>query len=310
MFNAFNIDENDVKMTNGTNPFDIPSPTTDPFGIARDTKIPEASTGFNDNPFHMNKSNDTSIRPRSGKDALSSSNWLAYQHSMDEANLDSIEDLQDTSLITQTNNVNLNNPFSISTMPNTNQSNDITSQNFPMDLLFDTKIDLNTVPTGNSKNPFANPEQNSSSYDPFGLHQTNTSVTASSGNDSIIDASKPNQNQIFSSSSTTEKPLPQATITSAAPLTVLNTFGQSPVASQEISDVTSITGFNNQFADWFSQSDNFMSSIDRKTTETSTQNDMNRVKNTGDVFGNFSRPAATLSTLRMCYKHSYLDFVY
>ena len=182
MFNtfadAFNTDGNNTKKMNGTNPFDSPSSTTDPFGISSDMKISESSEKFDDNPF---KTPDTSVRPRSGKEALSSSNWLAYQHSMDEAHLDSIEDLQEASLITQTNNINLKNPFSVST--------DNTSQNFTTDFQSNSTI--------NSKNPFADFDQNSSAYDPFGLNQSNTSKVTES--DSSTDLSKSTQNQTFSS---------------------------------------------------------------------------------------------------------------
>jgi hypothetical protein len=192
MFNtfadAFNTDGNTTKKMNGTNPFDSPSSTTDPFGISSDMKISESSEKFDDNPF---KTTDTSVRPRSGKEALSSSNWLAYQHSMDEANLDSIEDLQEASLITQTNNINLKNPFLVSTTDNT-------SQNFTTDFLSNS----NTNSTINSKNPFEDFDQNSAAYDPFGLNQTNTSTaftTKVTESDSFTDISKSNQNQTFAS---------------------------------------------------------------------------------------------------------------
>jgi hypothetical protein len=284
----FNTDENNTKKMNGTNPFDLPSSTTDPFGISSNMTISESSEKFDDNPFKMT---NTSIRPRSGKEALSSSNWLAYQHSMDEANLDSIEDLQEASLITQTNNVNLNNPFLISTISNINQSTDITSQNFSIDFLSNS----NTKLPINSTNPFANLDQNSSAYDPFGLNQTNTSTTLPTKvteSDSFTDISKFNQNQTFSSPLTIEK-------------SISETASSQPIAAPSVlTDVPSNPEVNNQFLDWFTQSDNFTSNIDSKKSESSPKNDIHAIKNTEDLFGNIYRASQTLSTLRMYSKLS------
>jgi len=168
MFNEFDTNENSTKKSNGTNPFDL-SPT-DPFSIS-------STENLADNPFvvQTNAEKSSTVRPRSGKEALSSSNWLAYQHSMDEANLDSNEPL------------NVNNPFSMldtETTTTNNSSDNVPAQNFNMDFLFDS----------NSANPFTN--------DPFGLN-----------------ANSSNEN------------------------------------SQNQTNTTAVnSGFDNQFSDWFTQS--------------------------------------------------------
>ena len=94
---VFNSDENHSRKLNGTaatNPFELSS-TADPFGISGEMNLSAAENKFDDQPFPIAVKREKPVRVRSGKDALSSSNWLAYQHSMDEANLDSSEDLQD-----------------------------------------------------------------------------------------------------------------------------------------------------------------------------------------------------------------------
>lgn len=161
MFNTFtdtcNTEENNTKQMNGLNPFDLPSSTADPFGISSNMKLSESSEKFDDNPFIVDTNKEKGTRPRSGKEALSSSNWLAYQHSMDEANFDLLEDARDKSLITQSNNDNPMNPFSAPTVSsNTDQSNEILLQISSMNLLFDSNIDSNTTLPTNSNNLFTN----------------------------------------------------------------------------------------------------------------------------------------------------------
>lgn len=296
MFNTFadvfNTDENNTNKINGTNPFDLPSSTTDPFGISSNMKISESSEKFDDNPFNINANNNNnnnnkSVRPRSGKEALSSSNWLAYQHSMDEANLDPTEDLQASSLITQPNNVN--NPFAISTTTsNTNQLNELTSQNFPTDLLFDT----NNESSISSINPFVNPDENSSPYDLFGFNQANASLTSTAKdveNDSKTDVPKINQTTTSSLSMTTKSPITEIASSHTTP-------------TSDILDApatTSNSAPDNQFLDWLTQSDNFISDVNPKINESSKKNDTNTNKNTDDHFGSIFRQAQTLSTLSM-----------
>lgn len=157
--NAFDTDDSSRRQSNGTNPFDLsPSTSTDPFGISSTNKTTENSA---DNPFVVQTNTDKSVRPRSGKEALSSSNWLAYQHSMDEANLDSNDDLSDTSVINQSQPLNINNPFA--TLTDTNSSDNATAQNFAMNFMFDS----------NSENPFANI---TTTNDPFGLNSNDLST--------------------------------------------------------------------------------------------------------------------------------------
>lgn len=102
---VFDLDENNSKKLNGTttNPFASPA-TTDPFGISTTMTLSQSSERFDDQAFPVEKKRERGIRARSGKDALSSSNWLAYQHSMDEANLDPLEDLSDSSTKSNTTN--------------------------------------------------------------------------------------------------------------------------------------------------------------------------------------------------------------
>jgi hypothetical protein len=262
MFNtftdAFSTDGNNTNKMNGTNPFDLPSSsttTTDPFGISSSTKLAESSEKFDDNPFIVDANNTKSVRPRSGKEALSSSNWLAYQHSMDEANLDPLEDLQEKSLITQPNSVNPNNPFSIS--PNTNQS-----ETSPFDQLFDANDTI--LPTN----------QNQSSYDFLDFNQINTSSSSSTvplENNSSTALPKSNQN-ITSPSS-----LPTNTI-----------------------PPTSNPSYNDQFLDWFTQSD------DPKLNGSLKKIDINSVKSTEDPFGSVYRHPSALATLRMHHKSFFL----
>jgi hypothetical protein len=212
---------------------------------------------------------------------------------MDEANLDSIEDLQDTSLITQSNNVNVNNPFLISTIPSANQSKEITSQNFSIDLLFNSNIESSTVLPISSKNPFANP----SPYDPFVTDVSSTSSAKVAENDSFTDISKTDQNKLSSSPFTTESFLPKVTSSHSAPTNIV-----PPTSSdaQAIASTTSKSVENDQFLDWFTQSDDFTSGVDP------TKNNINTTKTAEDPFASFYRQPQILSTLRMYYKFFYL----
>lgn len=267
MFNAFDTDTNENKKINGTNPFDS---STDPFGISNTMKISESSEKFDDNPFNTQSTNDTSIRPRSGKEALSSSNWLAYQHSMDEAHLDSIEDLHETSLISQTTTINLNNPFLVSTMSN--------NTTFPTDFPISNKT---------SKNPFDIFDDNPSVDDPFGLNQSKISSSANAiFQDNFTDASK------FHLPSGSEKSISEAAF--SHPISM----GMTPQASSNTSgaQITSDSKLNNQYLDWFAQSEEFLPSNDSKTIP---KIDSNPLKNTSDSFGYGHRPPQSLATLSM-----------
>lgn len=136
MFNRF-----DETRLNGTtsNPFDLLSDTTnstDPFGLVENS----SPNRLDDRPV---------VRARSGKDALSSTNWLAYQHSMDEANFDSADELHEP-----VNLVRSRNPFDL--------SDEIRSS----ETLFDTQPVNNT----------ADPELTRSFYDFFGFNLSETST--------------------------------------------------------------------------------------------------------------------------------------
>ena len=130
---VFDADENTSKKMNGTttNPFASPG-TTDPFGISTTMTLSQSSEKFDDPPFPVEKKKkEKGIRPRSGKDALSSSNWLAYQHSMDEANLDPLEDLFDSSFTDSVVKTNSTNPFAMLDEPHS------------QDPMFDSTTDQN-----------------------------------------------------------------------------------------------------------------------------------------------------------------------
>ena len=137
MFNT--VDES--HRNGATNPFDC---STDPFGISStDSPAFPAPNQFDDQPFVA------AVRPRSGKDALLSTNWLAYQHSMDEANLDADDETTSVSVP-----ISSRNPF------------DLPTSNLPDELHFETKpIEPNRSfydflgfnLTDEPKNPFDNP---------------------------------------------------------------------------------------------------------------------------------------------------------
>jgi hypothetical protein len=128
MLNTFadvsNSDDNPDKTiiwttTTSTNPFELTS-TKDPFGVSTTMSLSQSSEKFDSQPFSMSTSNiERTPRCRSGKDALSSSNWLAYQHSMDEANLDLLDDSPHSSFskISSTR-MHSTNPFALSAETN------------------------------------------------------------------------------------------------------------------------------------------------------------------------------------------------
>ncbi|CAF3505207.1 unnamed protein product [Rotaria sp. Silwood1] len=252
MLNTF-TDESDAKDMSCINPFDLPTSTTDPFGISTNMKLSESSEKFDDNPFIIDTNKEKMIRHRSGKEALSSANWLAYQHSMDEGNFGLLEDVQDKSLITQSDSVNPMNPFLTATIPsNTNQSNERTSQISSVDLLFDVNVDPSTVRPITSDNSLTNLDQNQSSDDLLNFNQTNKS--------SIL----------------TETPY-----NSTSTNTELSSLAHTQaMASTIITNTTSNSAYNDQFLDWLTQPNNLMSDVDLK------KNGTNVIKNTEDVLEN------------------------
>ena len=141
----FNLDGNDTKTMNNKNPFDLTSSRTDPFGISSNMTLSKSVEEFDDNPFLSDTEKDQSIQPRSSKDALSSSNWFAYQRSINEAYFDQLDYIQDKSSIIQFNSVNFTNSFLFSrSLSNTEQSNETPSPVSPIFLLFNVNTDRTT----------------------------------------------------------------------------------------------------------------------------------------------------------------------
>ncbi|UJR30555.1 hypothetical protein I4U23_018084 [Adineta vaga] len=293
--NVFGVDENETTKMNGMNPFDLPtssssstttSTTTDPFGISQTMILSESSEKFEDNPFIVKTNKDKTIRPRSGKEALSSSNWLAYQHSMDEANLDALEDLQEKPLTTDSYKVNRFNPFDSSAISDTNPLDTATFPPSSMDFLFDVNTDSYPVSTTNS---------NQSSYDFLGFNQTNTSEAQIIKDDTIADMSQFASMKTSSSSSssllskdstplvTSSHSIPLKTTSLTSSSNVVHT--QTPLSSTTITSTTSNPTLNDQFLDWFTQPSDTTSDNNSKINQSSQSNDFNAIKNTEDLFG-------------------------
>ena len=253
-------DESSSRPANGsTNPFDISS-TEDPFGISTTMKLSQSSEKFDGNPFAVEPTVKKSVRPRSGKDALSSTNWLAYQHSMDEANLDATDDVPEPSTVAAPAIGNPLNPFS---NPTSSSSNEIIAQISSMNLFFDMNVDQTPSPVNESA-----PVQMPSVAPPH-----------------IVPPSSVNLFKSHTSTDTTKDPPVStssltATPSAALPLSALN----SP--------------FNDQFLDWMTQTDSLMCSVDPKLNAPSKKMDINLIKSTEDLLGSIHRPAHTLSTLR------------
>lgn len=247
--NVFSADENGKKEMNGTNPFDLPASSTaattttaaDPFGISYTMKLSESSEKFDDNPFIVKSSGNKAIRPRSGKEALSSSNWLAYQHSMDEANLDGPDDLPEKPLATDAYQTNRFNPFDSPTIPETNPLATTTTTTFqasPIDFLFDTNADSNQVSTTDS---------NQSSYAFLDFNQTNASSSFQVvKDDTLTDITRFDSNQTSQPSFSTTGSNPSVTSSS--------NIAHTPLSTTISTNVNSNTAFNDQFLDWLNPS--------------------------------------------------------
>jgi hypothetical protein len=281
MFNTFadvfNTDDNDRKQINGTNPFDISS-TIDPFGISSQMKLSQSSEKFDDNPFIVSTNNNKPVRPRSGKDALSSSNWLAYQHSMDEANLD----LQDTSSITDSTSIN---PFLIPTTSDGNLSNEISSHTSAIDLLFDMNIDPRIDSLTNCDDDF------------LGLNETNPSSVKVLKSDSLTDISP------------TKSSIPVVASYHSTPINVPPPSTLRPQTTP-LTIATSNSPYDDQFLDWLTQSDDLMCAVDPKINGPSKKNDINMIKSTEDLLGSINRQTQVLSTLRKSKKGKIFLFIF
>ncbi|CAF4659177.1 unnamed protein product, partial [Rotaria magnacalcarata] len=252
---TFGTEDDNTNKMSCLNPFDLPSSTTDPFGISDAMKLSESSEKFDDNPFIIDTHKKKAIRPRSGKEALSSSNWLAYQHSMDEANFDGLENMQDKSVTTQSNNTNPINPFL-----NAIQPNQTDSQVSPIDFLFDINVDQNTILSTDTDNSSRNPFQVPLSND---LNRSNeTSTEIEQGHDLtevlLLSQQTKSSNSTETYAKTTHVALP------------------SLIPAQTNTSVTSNSTFDNQFLDWLTTSNNSISDVHQKN------NDINTTKNSQD----------------------------
>jgi hypothetical protein len=99
--------------------------------------------------------------------------------------------------------------------------------------------------------------------------------------------SKINQTKTSSPSMTTKSSIPEGTASYSTPINA------TPLTSHSTHD--------NQFVDWFTQSDNLMSGVDSKLNEPLKTNDINTNKGIEDFFGSIHRQPQTLATLRMFY---------
>jgi hypothetical protein len=298
---VFGSDDTNTKKINGTsNPFDSSSSTNvDPFGISSDMKLSASSQRFDDSPFVMESTYDGFNHSHGGKEALSSSNWSAYQNS-DEPILDPLEKSNNLSLnntITHSKSINLINPFSIPAI--STETPTVHIQASPIDLLFDQNVDPSTLPAINS---LANSEQIQSSYDLLGLNkQTKPAPSAKIlKSDSLTDISKSNQAKKSSPSSL----LAKTNMSSATSYNSLPTNAPPPSTSalrvqatalSLMTGTTSTTPFDDQFLDWLTQSDDLMCSVDPKLSGLSKKIDINMLKSTEDLLGSIYRqPIPTL----------------
>lgn len=321
MFSTFaDVFGSDDKQMNGTtNPFGGTSTTinVDPFGISSDMKLSASSQRFDDSPFIVDSTtiNDESNRLHTGKDALSSTNWNAYQNSSDEQNLDPLENLQTKSSslsinnnnITHSKSINLINPFSIPAM--SNETSTLPNQASAIDLLFDLNIDPSTLPTTNSDKSLTNSDQIQSSYDLLGLNkQTNPAPTVKVlKSDSLTDIPKASQTKKPSATSSlsAKSTIPTATSlhsmpTNLPPPASPSTLRVQATALSILTGTTSTTPFDDQFLDWMTQSDDLMCGVDPKISGPSKKMDINMLKSTEDLLGSIYRqpPPQTLKIVQ------------
>ncbi|CAF4774758.1 unnamed protein product [Rotaria sp. Silwood1] len=323
---VFGSDDNDTKILNGTkNPFGSSlSSTVDPFGISSDMKLSASSQKFDDSPFTIETTNEQMNLSHSGKDALSSSNWNAYQNSTNKPNLDQstkfdpLEDLQDktTNLsinhnITHSKSINLMNPFLIPTI--SNEESTVPIQATQIDLLFDINVDPSTLPTINSNDSLAHSDQVQSSYDLLGLNQkTKPSPSVKIlKSDSLTDLPKISQTKNSSPSSLMAKTnIPTASSYHSLPINVPptspSTLRAQATALTIMTGTTSTTPYDDQFLDWLTQSDDLMCSVDPKLSGSSKKMDINMLKSTEDLLGSiYKQSIPTLTTLQEASQESF-----
>jgi hypothetical protein len=331
---VFGSDDNHTKNFNGTkNLFDASSTTVDafgistdtklsvdPFGISTDMKLSASSQRFDDSPFIIDTTNEESNRVRSGKDALSSSNWTAYQNSTDEPNLnatptfDPFENLQDKSTtnssmnnnISHSKSINLINPFSIPTISNEIQTGPIEVS--PIDLLYDLNVDPSTLPPIGSDKSLTHSDQVQSSYDLLGLNKKSNPSFPSVKvlkSDSLTNIQKLNPTKNSSSSSLMAKSNMSTassyhTLPTNVPPTSPSTLRVQATALTIMTGTTSTTTpFDDQFLDWLTQSDDLMCGVDPKLSGISKKIDINMLKSTEDLLGSIHRQSSpTLTTVQ------------
>ena len=180
---------------------------------------------------------------------------------MDEANLDTTDDLPEPSVIAEPAISHPLNPFS---NPSDSSSNEIIAQISSMNLFFDMNVDKTPSPINESA-----PVQIPSVVPPHIVPPTTVNLSTSH-----TSTDTPKDSRMTLSSLT-------ATPSTALPLSALN----SP--------------FNDPFLDWMTQTDSLMCNVDPKLNGPSKKMDINLIKSTEDLLGSIHRPPAhTLSTLR------------
>jgi hypothetical protein len=318
---VFATDGNDTtKDQNGTttNPFDSLSTNVDPFGVSTDMKLSASSQRFEDSPFVIDATKQTSEeyqQSSSDSQTLPMSPWNTMATSTPSVMFDPFDDAArktsnlSINNITHSKSINLIDPFLIPTDSHetvTTAPNQVSH----IDLLFDLNVDPSTLPLSHADNSLAHTDQVLSSYDLLGLNRMNPSSSTAKvmKSDSLTDIPKTSQTKNTSSASL----LARTAIPSAASYHTLpsNTTPTSPstlrvqaTALSIMTGTTSTTPFDDQFLDWLTQSDDLMCGVDPKLTGTSKKMDINMMKSTEDLLGSIYRPVTTLATLRTSLSH-------
>ena len=317
---VFASDDNESKNADGgANPFDPAPNDTDPFGISTGMKISASSQRFDDSPFNADATADGPNRSRSGRDALSSTNWNAYQQPTNEIQsksaaapvptYDPFDDKTSSLFVSQNNithskSVNLINPFSIPSVSSDHSTAPV--QASPIDLLFDLNVDPSTVPSLQTNSTLGHSDQVQSSYDLLGLNRSGLPTTTVKvlKSDSLSDLPKVSQTK-NASLMTKNTPtaascnaLPVTTAAAAPPPSSASTLRVQATAMSIMTGSTSTSPFDDQFLDWMTQSDDLMCGVDPKLTGASRKIDINMIKSTEDLLGSIVRPSTPLATLR------------
>ena len=333
MFNTFadvfaTTDEEKKTFGKTTDPFgSITASTTssvDPFGVSSDMKLSASSQRFDDSPFVVEtiKTSQDEFN-RNGNDANNdfSSDWAAKPKTnvivepSSPSTFDPLDDLprKTSNLgignIPHSKSVNLIDPFLIPAVQSTN-STEPTTQLSPIDLLFDLNVDPSSVLLTNTNNSLQHADQVQSSYDLLGLNrQTASPVTVHKvvKSDSLTEIEKLSQTKKTSASLMTRTNISSAasyhTLPTNAPPTSASNLRVQATALSIMTGTTAATtaGFDDQFLDWLTQSDDLMCSVDPKLSGPSKKIDINMIKSTEDLLGSIYRPVSKLSALRMYF---------